>query len=109
MPILDRTPAGDSTESLYARVETATDAWFARTETSLRGSARGLWFVLILFSVTISIAVCFVFSSVGVGIWDVRIQSDRMISPAQATATYGAEQFHIQLTAQAEEAQRPSP
>lgn len=108
--MLNRMPAGDSIESLYSRVEAATDAWFFRVETSLRRLARRLLLALILFSITISILSCIVITGVGIGVWGNRTRTTRNLSPAQITETYGAEQFHIQLTAQAEEAiQRRSP
>lgn len=98
----DRAPAGDRIQGWYSRLETATDDTFIQAETWLRRSTRPLLIALVLATFVITAVACMVIVAVGTG----RIGGAApvaSISPDQITETYGAEQFHLQLTAQANE------
>jgi hypothetical protein len=98
----DQTPEEPSTGDLNSGVESITDARFTTAESAVRRSARRLLLALILVFLAISITACLVISGTGGVGGGVGVTSE------QITETYGAEQFHIQLTAQARESQQRS-
>jgi hypothetical protein len=94
-------PSRFSLNELRTRVITASQNAFDAGVLFLQQNARVLLAVLLVTFVVFSLLSCVIISGVGTGILGGKGATPQPKAPsaADATATYGAEQFYLQLTA----------